>query len=50
MADYRSVIDDKLAAHFKGNKDVRVETTHDDFAIVYLKGLSINALMMVRQY
>lgn len=39
MTDYRHVIDDKLVEHFKGNPDVRVETMHDDYAIVYLKGL-----------
>lgn len=39
MTDYRQAIDNKLVEHFKGNPDVRVETAHDDFAIVYLKGL-----------
>lgn len=40
MTDYRNEIDNRLVEHFKGNPDVRVETAHDDYVIVIIKGLT----------
>ena len=40
MTDYRNEIDNLLVEHFKGNPDVRVETAHDDYAVVIIKGLT----------
>lgn len=36
MSDIRNEIDNFLIEHYKDHKSVRVETIHDDYAIVFV--------------